>query len=281
VADTNVSAAINPSNLYVSIVTGLLLEENVFDYGGWHPTVGGQLGGTGTFYGAAANKFDHNVYLQGNSDGNKIVTRGNVFSRGASHGIQQRPGGYMLDNHAVGNAIGIFCSGDPAVLNISEVHNNVVQLGYSMAKGVGWETATTTSAVWGIEIGPNVRSMTNMQSTVIALRHPDDTEVFARSYDALSGDDEVSDVNTVLYHWNALDQGDGLGLTDPTRTIGTYYQKLVTDGDLTGLEPGTDDMDKMLGVMKSRKAGEWNSKFSAYTLNDYIRVGYDVPKFTN
>src|SRR5690606_2212974 len=52
-----------PSNLYAKGVNGLVIEENVFDHGGWHPTVKN----------AGANMYNHNLYLQYENVGNKVV----------------------------------------------------------------------------------------------------------------------------------------------------------------------------------------------------------------
>jgi hypothetical protein len=90
--------AIDPTHsngLFVSVTNGVTVEENVFDHNGWHATVAG----------AGSTIFNHNVYVQ--VDSSNLVVRKNVFARGASHGLQARPGGIVEDNTFIDNAIGM------------------------------------------------------------------------------------------------------------------------------------------------------------------------------
>jgi hypothetical protein len=76
---------------------------------------------------AGATMFNHNAYLQ--SDNNNVVTRGNIFSRGSSHGLQQRSGGLSEDNLFIQNPIGGsygYSAGGGAFRYAGLVRNNVV-----------------------------------------------------------------------------------------------------------------------------------------------------------
>jgi hypothetical protein len=291
VGDSNLQTnTVRPTNMYLDAIDGILNIENVFDYGGWDPDIGGQLGGTGTFVGAARAKTNHNNYLQFTNNGTRTFTKGNVFGRGASNGIQQRCGGVFEDNFAGRCAIGMFMSdgrtneltypfGGPTL--IAEITNNVISEGSSMANGMGWETADSTAAVWGLDMSDRIFSIAVVQSMVVTLRDPNDTnEPFFRSFSSFTQEGNFIPTNFAEYHWNTLTQGDGEGYTDPTNgTLGAYYQKLVTDGDLTGSEPGDDNFDKLMGVLKERDKDTWNDKFSASAVNDFIRPKYNIPKY--
>src|SRR5262249_37437944 len=57
--------------IYTGGITGVLLEENLFDHNGWNATVSG----------GSRNVFNRNVYLQWNTTG--VVARGNISTRSA------------------------------------------------------------------------------------------------------------------------------------------------------------------------------------------------------
>ena len=79
--------------MYATDVSGLTLEENVFDHNGWNSRIGG----------ANATALSHNAYIASDSD--NIVVRGNVFSDAGSHGLQARAGGQITNNLFVQNPI--------------------------------------------------------------------------------------------------------------------------------------------------------------------------------
>ena len=66
--------------LYASDVSGLLLEENVFDHNGWNEDVAN----------GGASSMSHNAYIASTND--NVVVRGNIFADAASHGLQARAG---------------------------------------------------------------------------------------------------------------------------------------------------------------------------------------------
>jgi hypothetical protein len=85
--------------LYAYAVNGLLLEDNVFDHNGWNENVPG----------AGADIFNHNIYID---NGNYNVTvRGNIITNAASHGMQLRSGGLVMNNLFVRNSIALHLGG--------------------------------------------------------------------------------------------------------------------------------------------------------------------------
>jgi hypothetical protein len=72
--------------LYLAGMKTGWIEENIFDYNGWHPDAPG----------GRKTMFNHNMYLQfGNSD---VAVIGNVTTRASSHGCQHRSGGLFWNN---------------------------------------------------------------------------------------------------------------------------------------------------------------------------------------
>jgi hypothetical protein len=93
--------------LYAEQVTGLTLEENIFDHNGWNDDVAG----------GGATAFNHNVYIR--ADSSNVVARGNIFAHASSYGLQARAGGIIENNLFVANPIGMsfgLVNGSPAVV---------------------------------------------------------------------------------------------------------------------------------------------------------------------
>ncbi|MFT3771126.1 MAG: right-handed parallel beta-helix repeat-containing protein [Minicystis sp.] len=133
--------------IYASFIDGLLIEENVFDHNGWHPTVPKGY----------ATIFNHNMYIQ--ADCAHVVVQGNITARASSHGMQVRPGGVVKDNLFVrdplamsfGLVLGEHESTPDGVTG--EVSGNVVIEGNDIA-----DTASLHRG-YGISVG-NIKSAT-------------------------------------------------------------------------------------------------------------------------
>lgn len=274
---TSTSRNDRPSNVYADDVTGLQIIENVFDHGGWSATVPG----------AAANMFNHNLYLQGNNDGKTLVFRGNIVTRGSSHGIQIRSGGVAEDNFLARNAIGISAGYKdyPVKPGVSTVIiGNVVSEGHSMIKGdkpCSFENACT-GAVWGIDIlssgGHAWRSLNN----IVALTSPED--ILYKTYvpSVVQAHFQTGKLNrgayvrhpqsvlpveqsgNVAYRFTSDEEGADASHVDPNRTLASYSKVVGLDGTFDGF----------MQAVLNRAPGQWEYKFSAYAINQYIRDGF-------
>ncbi|HWE04799.1 MAG TPA: carboxypeptidase-like regulatory domain-containing protein [Tepidisphaeraceae bacterium] len=80
------NATAHSQGLYAEMVTGLNIQDNVFDHDGWNAAV----------VGAQATIYNHDCYLH-SSDNNVVVT-GNIFADASSFGLQARSGGIVDDN---------------------------------------------------------------------------------------------------------------------------------------------------------------------------------------
>ena len=100
------------SGLFVMGVDGLVVEDSVFDHNGWAPA-------EWNIRGAKRTKFNHNLYIEQSS--RSLVVRNNVIARGASYGLQLRPGGEATGNLFARNALGMYLAWHP-----SRVMGNVV-----------------------------------------------------------------------------------------------------------------------------------------------------------
>lgn len=258
-----------PSNMYTAKLSNLLLEENVFDYGGWNPNV----------VGAGANMFNHNVYLQ--STTSDVVVRGNIFTRASSHGIQAR-GGALVENNFFGrNAVSLligYNSDNPLAPGVrAHALNNVISEGFSMAKGIDPCEGTNlcTLALWGLDLSTDgAEADYRAEGNVVQLHAPEDD----RSYDVINpdyglvkkdylfgpNDSVVAASNNLAYHWVNDTQGDDAGYPDPDRNLADYNASLG----------GEQSFDAFMQVVLNRPLQSWDERYSAAAINDYIRAGY-------
>ena len=92
---TSYTRTAKPSNVFTHETGPGLWEENVLDYGGWHPDI----------LGAGGNMLSHGLYFQYGSDGDNTIFRNNIVCRSGSHGIQMRAGGWCDNNFFARNAV--------------------------------------------------------------------------------------------------------------------------------------------------------------------------------
>ncbi len=128
------SISSHSQGMFADGVSGLTVEECVFDHNGWKQGLAG----------AEADVFSHNVYILHNNS--NVVFRNNLFARASSHGIQARSGGIVEGNLFVRNPIAVLLGGgDVAAVGgiTGTVANNVIIQGNDIN---GSERA------WGIEV---------------------------------------------------------------------------------------------------------------------------------
>lgn len=253
--NTTFSNSARPSGIYIQLVDGVLLEDNVFDHNGWSDRVDG----------AGANQYNHNIYMQTDNVGNSVVMRGNIVANASSHGAQGRAGGLFEENLFVANAIGlqIGYNGSPLGASVmATARNNVILDGLLMDRGVAQCGGLCTPAVWGLMLAEPGAASWSVDNNVVAHRRDDGSNV---------GIEDIADVASVTYTDNiSHDWGGGVGDTpdpgwpDPDRTVGSYHATLG----------GTATLDAFLQVVRNRGVGEWLEDYTAKAVNDYIRAGF-------
>ncbi|HEX8910943.1 MAG TPA: hypothetical protein VF796_01190 [Humisphaera sp.] len=147
--------SVHAEGLFADGVRGLLLEGNVLDHNGWSERVPG----------AKATMFNHDAYLTVRTTG--VVVKGNVFANAASHGLQARGGGDVLDNLFVTNPLHMsygLVRGDspPAKGGVTGIVNGNVFLGTrdidGQDRGFGIEIANTAAGGTPTIVSNNVFS---------------------------------------------------------------------------------------------------------------------------
>ncbi len=271
-----------PSNLYAKGINGLLIEENVFDYGGWNPKVKG----------AGANMYNHNLYIQYENVGNSIVVENNIITRASSHGVHGRPGGRYENNFFGRNAISLQMgyNGHPLPKGtFAKALNNVVTEGHSMYKGVDPCSGKNlcTPALWGIttaDVGGG--AITVKDNVVHSLASVDKKwttfiQDLKTSGIGLNKPEQTDQANNIVWGWNGNDTTGKYPA--PGRTLGDYYAQLQNNGKIATLSAsgyvtkqvkGTDGFDSFMNLVRNRAPQTWDDSMTANGINSYIRAGF-------
>lgn len=251
-----------PSSVFTHGVTGQYFEENVFDYGGWHPSV----------LGAGANMLSHNVYMQWESDGDTTVFNNNIAVRGASHGIQMRSCGLAQDNffarQAVGVLMGYGYEGRECPTGVrAHLIDNVVSEGYSMYRGVDPCSSDNvcSSAVNAVDLAVNSDADYQAHGN-LAINRLKENGRTPRSLSWLGRDDlrEFPKSGNIAYKWVNEEEGTEVVYSNPGRNLSSYNQSLG----------GSYSFDEFMNIVKNREPGTWDVRYTAKAINAHIREGF-------
>ncbi len=129
-----ISGKSHAQGIYASGITGLLIEESLFDHNGKNDSIPN----------AYPTIFNHNLYIQ--VDNTDVIVRGNIISNPSSHGLQLRPGGIIEDNVFLKNPIAAFISGSGGrmVANVVLSGNDIST---SLPRGWGLDVLTANPTV--------------------------------------------------------------------------------------------------------------------------------------
>lgn len=275
---TSLSRQKRPSNVYAEGIDGLLIEQNVFDHGGWHETAAD----------AGANMFNHNLYLNNANDGSRQILRENIITRASSHGAQVRAGGIVEDNFFGRNAVGLLVGYSDKVLApnaVVRVTDNVVSEGHSMIKGHDPCRGDNlcTGVVWGLDMSAFGGAEWLVYRNVVAHRSPADAmyQTFVpkginsdfktgtlslKGLVQSAGDQKVNWLNNIVYKWANATEGVDAKFSSPDRTLATYNKALG----------GAESFDAFMQVALNRPAGTWDTRYTAAAINNYIRAGFGI-----
>jgi hypothetical protein len=254
-----------PSNLYAERVNGLTIEENVFDYGGWNPKVAG----------AGGNMFNHNLYIQNNTVGNKLVIRNNIITRASSHGVHGRPGGLFENNFFARNAVALQMGykGSPLAAGTkAQAINNVITEGHSMVKGPDScsNIQICTQAFWGLIVHEPGKGEFLLRNNIVHSASPVDTQwktkyqkLSKTSISSFSGS-QFKYENNIAWKWVSDTEGTDKKYPAAGRTLADYNNYLT----------GRKDFDAFMNTVKSRQVGTWDTRYTAAAINNYIRAGF-------
>jgi hypothetical protein len=210
--------ASHAQGLYTHNVKGALIEENLFDHNGWNEEI----------VGAEPTIFNHNIYIQTTSA--DVVVRGNIIARGASHGLQLRPGGVADGNLFVDNSLGFFLGGLGTAIDNVVLHGSAKPMysdGYPRTWGVEMKDVAGSSAIRNL------------------IAHA------PGGVNALIGLDGVYTEDNVIYKWGP--ESTPSALEHPVATIGDYDRFLGGDGTL----------EHFLAMARMQSRDGWDPSYTA------------------
>ncbi len=240
--------------LFLSEVDGYTIEENFFDHNGWSEVIPG----------AGANMYNHNVYVQYDNEAGGIM-RGNLFARGAAHGLQARSGGVVDRNLFVLNAVSLNVGGvaaptHPEVLSFpNRAHDNVILNGRTMHP-TDFDFPRT-AALWGIWV-PEFIPGVSVDGNIVANRVGDGAN------SAYVGVENMNFGENLSYQWDPSFDTSDPGWPHPDADLGDYYAAIG----------GTDSTLAYLAWQRERPAGQLPWNMTAYSAINYIREGFNQPK---
>ena len=242
--------------MFIAGVSGILLEENLFDHNGWDEQVDG----------AGACMYNHNIYMSAdNPNCEKIIVKKNILARGAAHGLQLRSGGYAEDNLFIGNAINLnlgYHKDSPKKGAFAVAKNNVFQEVRLMdSLNTDYPRTASIRGIGEITIPSVIEN--NIFSNCV-----NEAQFGIDDYDDKWGfGGEVKLKDNIVYKWtNKTDKPDS-GWPYPDRTIAGYHSTL-------GGEPSTI---AFLLEARKRPLKTWWPNYSAHVVNNYFRAGFNLP----
>ena len=215
--------------------------------------------------------------------------RGNLITRGGSHGLQARGGGSVRDNLFVENPLAFFIAGNRSeavrnvVLNSNDIGPGgdargygieVMQTPYAMVREnivsgkLGTNPGGTALQVgWNLEWGPyfDIPDFQVAFDKNIVWRWPNDRAVQIPVYTDAAR--VVQDTNNVF---DAASNGTQPmpRFVDPGRDVSDYMQQF-----------GGGGLNALVERAASRPRGVWTPRWSAVQVNQFIRNGYDTPLY--
>ncbi len=129
-----ISGKSHAQGIYASGITGLLIEESLFDYNGKNDSIPN----------AYPTIFNHNLYIQ--VDNTDVIVKGNIISNPSSHGLQLRPGGIIEENLFLKNPIAAFISGSGGRMAANVVLSGN-DISTSLPRGWGLDVLTANPTV--------------------------------------------------------------------------------------------------------------------------------------
>lgn len=251
--------------IYIENTDNVLIDECTFDHNGWRP---GEPG-------AGRTKFNHNIYAQTNCNDVKVYR--SILARGASHGLQNRGGGDVVDNVFYRNAMAFFVRSGPSL-----VKNNVV------LESDDIRNSTEGARGSGIEIMPTERAV--VEGNIVAHKKGRATWISGIEVKWSDGGKEpflVELRDNVVYNWpstagkpinittkkakilantgNVADAASGgssaTRFVDPSRTLDNYL-------------PG--GVNEFFDGARNRQRGEWDPRYGAASFNAWMREGFKV-----
>ena len=261
------------SGLFGNFNDGVLLENNFLDLNAWE--IGYDAENSSAEDGQPPSIYSHNIYL--GDDNTDVTIRDNISMRGASIGILNRSGGFIEDNAAIDNNIGITIlggnyKGAGHVDNYSLITDNLVT---SAAHKVSEFTSGRPYALTNGGLDSSL--VDNIVAHLANPNDPSELEYKNLTHGGLSGQDESYYNDTIIWNWKGSDPTGRLtelnaeGL-DPDILNQTTIQNFTAQ--LLGREEAT--IADLADYLRAQEAGDVPATVDADTILRYFQEGFGI-----
>jgi Bacterial Ig-like domain/Tryptophan-rich Synechocystis species C-terminal domain len=256
-------AVAHSQGLYVSGVSNLVIEQNIFDHNGWNASIPG----------AAATIFNRNVYLQYNNGSVTFV--GNISADSASDGVQARTGGTITGNlfvnDSTGFQIGQLPGAEPIQPTVTSgiVSGNVVLQSNDIQTSSGLQPRSQ-----GINIftgsGPGVLVTDNI------VADPTGATVNQTGIYIDNTSSGVGATNNIIYGFAKPVSDAGTGDTTSPNAINLsgYVNPNVSVESYNASLGGAATLAAFMAAADSQSMTNWNSAYTAAVVDAYIQAGF-------
>jgi hypothetical protein len=262
----NPDTTAHSQGIYAENISGLLLEENLFDHNGWNDKV----------VGAERNIFNRNVYLQWNTT--NVTARGNIIARSSSEGIQFRSGAIVENNFFVRNSYGFDVGhneNDPTT-TYAQISNNVI----TESDDINPVTAPRGAGINFLNArGPNVRATNNIIAHSASMNPVNSIATMLDAPGAGSaGTSAVAIIGNIIFDWPKAysDQGIGNTLSNAVNVKQLYPNPNRSAASYAGSIGLAASLDAFLTAARGQSKDNWNAQLMANAVNNYIRTGFGI-----
>jgi hypothetical protein len=268
------------SGMYAASTEGLLLDGLFFDHNGWEDGYDYNLSGDD---GQPPSMFSHNMYLQAsNSD---VTLSNSILMRGASFGVNFRPGGFVVDNLLLDNNAAITVLGGN-YLDAGPTKNYTLMLGNVITSAGHLKVSSAEGATtWGIH---NDASLTSFVDNILAhLADPNNpAENLAKSTRqyGLNFDQAPYYDDTIQYNWgahpNASTPVANLPIWDDRNVEGLDTDVLdettiqIFTAELLGRETAT--IADLANYLRAQANGAFDDVVDADLINAFFQAGFGL-----
>lgn len=247
-----------PQGMFITDAKNILIEENVFDHNGWSEVIEN----------AGANQFNHNIYMHDACD-EKVLIRGNIFSRASSHGIQMRSGGACEMNFFVRNCIGSLMGYSEQQFRINGedyFEDNITLEGRTQ---MAFDYGPQTGALWGMTLGDSFSNTFYCNDNIVAHLYQTDGATNTSPYPSWAPNEYGN--GNIGWDWGGDTVSDGgTDWTDPNRLTSDYQAYLGR----------TPSFEAYIEMARNREIHTMPWDYTAYAVIDYIREGFNKDTVT-
>lgn len=244
---------------------GITIIENILDHNGWNDTAG-----------AVKTIFNQTIYLHESNLSENILIRGNIITRGSSHGVQFRRGGTARENLVVDCAIGIQPGGGDTPIAggvVGDVIDNVI---------------LESGDIGAAPRGTGIILKSNVRDTVVSgnlISDDQSAALYGNGIQVESGVVRTALNDNIIWDWaNPTDIQAGASIT----TSGNYYGSrggANTPGysaptrNLAGYSLSlslAETNAAFLTAARGQSRDAWDADLTAAAANEWIRDGFDI-----